>query len=65
MIRSDFTFAAIFTAFLALALFTDISDALFLPLSLAALAVSNISGLRLTLAGRNNNKIINSSKELQ
>ena len=52
-------------AFLALALFTDISDALFLPLSLAALAVSNISGLRLTLAGRNNNKIINSSKELQ
>ena len=52
-------------AFLALALFTDISDALFLPLSLAALAVSNISGLRLTLAGRNNNKIINSSKEMQ
>ncbi len=52
-------------AFLALALFTDISDALFLPLSIAALAVSNISGLRLTLAGRNNNKIINSSKELQ
>lgn len=49
-------------AFLALALFTDISDALFLPLSLAALAFSNISGLRLTLAGRNNN---NSSKELQ
>lgn len=48
-------------AFLALALFTDISDALFLPLSLAALAVSNISGLRLTLAGRNNN----CSKELQ
>ena len=48
-------------AFLALALFTDISDALFLPLSLAALAASNISGLRLTLAGRNNN----SSKELQ
>lgn len=48
-------------AFLAPALFTDISDALFLPLSLAALAVSNISGLRLTLAGRNNN----SSKELQ
>lgn len=48
-------------AFLALALFTDISDALFLPLPLAALAVSNISGLRLTLAGRNNN----SSKELQ
>lgn len=50
-------------AFLALALFTDISDALFLPLPLAALAVSNISGLRLTLAGRNNNN--NSSKELQ
>lgn len=48
-------------AFLALALFNDISDALFLPLSLAALAASNISGLRLTLAGRNNN----SSKELQ
>mgnify|MGYP006934543962 FL=1 len=48
-------------AFLALALFTDISDALFLPLSLAALAASNVSGLRLTLAGRNNN----SSKELQ
>lgn len=48
-------------AFLALALFTDISDALFLPLSLAALAVSNISGLRLTLSGRNNN----SSKDLQ
>lgn len=48
-------------AFLALVLFTDISDALFLPLSLAALAVSNISGLRLTLAGRNNNN----SKELQ
>lgn len=48
-------------AFLALALFTDISDALFLPLSLAALAASNISGLRLTLMGRNNN----SSKELQ
>lgn len=47
-------------ASLALALFTDISDALFLPLSLAALAVSNISGLRLTLMGRNNN-----SKELQ
>lgn len=51
-------------AFLALALFTDISDALFLPLSLAALAVSNISGLRLTLAGRNNNNN-SSSKELQ
>lgn len=51
-------------AFLALALFTDISDALFLPLSLAALAVSNISRLRLTLAGRNNNNN-NSSKELQ
>ena len=49
-------------AFLALALFTDISDALFLPLSLAALAVSNVSGLRLTLMGRNNNS---SSKELQ
>lgn len=47
-------------AFLALALFTDISDALFLPLSLAALAVSNVSGLRLILMGRNNN-----SKELQ
>lgn len=47
-------------AFLALALFTDISDALFLPLSLAALAVSNVSGLRLTLMGKSNN-----SKELQ